>query len=70
MNKERYSFLQEKMSDRVFFIKDEIEGSNEWIHFEIEIKDQFDLLDLFHTGYHAGHEQGIKLFRPNYDQVV
>jgi len=67
MNKERYDALQERMSGKVFFIKDEIDSDNHWIHFEIEIGDQFDLLDFFHAGFHAGYDQGVKVFRPKYD---
>ena len=62
MNKERYDALQEKMSDRVFLIKEEIDGDNHWMHFEIEIQHNIDLLDLFHTGYHAGYDYRAKLF--------
>ena len=62
MAKERYDALQEKMSDRVFFIKDEIENDTHWFHFEIEINGTFDLLDLFHAGYHAGYSHRSKLF--------
>ena len=63
MHKDRYDVLQEKMSDKVFFIKDEIEDdSTHWVHFEVEIFDQFDLLDLFHAGYHAGYDYRAKLF--------
>ena len=62
MAKERYDALQEKMSDRVFFIKDEIEDDTHWVHFEIEINGTFDLLDLFHAGYHAGYSHRSKLF--------
>jgi hypothetical protein len=50
------------MSDRVFFIKDEIEDDTHWFHFEIEINGTFDLLDLFHAGYHAGYSHRSKLF--------
>ena len=64
MAKERYDALQEKMSDRVFFIKDEVEGNEHWIHFEIEINGTFDLLDFFHAGYHAGYDNRSNLF-PN-----
>jgi hypothetical protein len=62
MNKERYDVLKERMSDRVFFIKDEIEGDKHWIHFEVEINSQFDLLDFFHTGFHAGYDHRAKVF--------
>jgi hypothetical protein len=62
MSKERYDVLQEKMSDRVFLIKEEIDSDNHWIQFEIEIEDNIDLLDLFHTGYHAGYDYRAKLF--------
>jgi hypothetical protein len=67
MNKERYDSLQKRMSDKVFFIKDEIEENNHWIHFEVEIDGQFDLLDFFHAGYHAGYDHGINVFKPKYD---
>jgi hypothetical protein len=62
MNKERFDALNEKMSDRVFLIKEEIENNHHWMHFEIEIQDNLDLLDLFHTGYHAGYDYRAKLF--------
>ena len=62
MNKERYDALQERMSDRVFFIKDEIEEDKHWVHFEVEISGTFDLLDFFHAGYHAGYDHRAKLF--------
>jgi len=62
MNKERYDVLQEKMSDRVFLIKEEIEDDNHWMYFEIEIQHNIDLLDVFHTGYHAGYDHRAKLF--------
>ena len=63
MGKDRFTPLQEKMSDKIFFTKDEIEDDGtHWVHFEIEIFDQFDLLDLFHAGYHAGYDYRAKLF--------
>lgn len=63
MGKDRFTPLQEKMSDKVFLTKDEIEDDGtHWVHFEIEIFDQFDLLDFFHAGYHAGYDYRAKLF--------
>ena len=63
MGKDRFTPLQERMSDKVFFTRDEIEDDGtHWVHFEIEIFDQFDLLDLFHAGYHAGYDYRAKLF--------
>jgi hypothetical protein len=51
------------MSNKVFFTRDEIEDDGtHWVHFEIEIFDQFDLLDLFHAGYHIGYDYRAKLF--------
>ena len=71
MGKDRYDALQKKLSDKVFFIKEEIENdSTHWIHFEVEISDQFDLLDVFHAGYHAGYDYGVNVFKPKYYQVV
>ena len=63
MLKERFDVLQEKMSDRVVLIKEEIEKDDHWFHFEIELKDQFDMLDFFHAGFHAGYERRAKLFK-------
>jgi hypothetical protein len=63
MGKDRFTPLQERMSDKVFFTRDEIEDDGtHWVHFEIEIFDQFDLLDLFHAGYHAGYDYRAKRF--------
>jgi len=66
MIKERYDVLKEKMSDKLFYIKNEIENDNHWFHFEIELNDQFDMLDFFHAGYHAGYNRGVEVFRPIY----
>lgn len=63
MLKERFDVLQEKMSDRVVLIKEEIEKDDHWFHFEIELKDQFDMLDFFHAGFSAGYERRAKLFQ-------
>ena len=62
MNKERYDSLQKRMSDKVFFIKEEIEEDKHWVHFEVEIEGTFDLLDFFHAGYHAGYDHRAKVF--------
>lgn len=62
MGKDRYDVLQGKMSDKVFFIKDEIEGDTHWIHFEVEIDGTFDLLDFFHAGYNAGYSHRASLY--------
>jgi hypothetical protein len=64
MAKERYDAVQEKMSDKVFFTKDEIEDDGtHWVHFEVEIEGTFDLLDFFHAGYHAGYNHRSKAFQ-------
>lgn len=63
MLKERFDVLNEKMSDRVVLIKEEIEKGDHWFHFEIELKDQFDMLDFFHAGFSAGYERRAKLFQ-------
>ena len=63
MHKERYDALQKKMSDKVFFIKDDIEDDGtHWVHFEVTIEGTFDLLDFFHAGYYAGYDHRSKLF--------
>jgi hypothetical protein len=67
MNKERFDALNEKMSDKVVIIKEEVEGDTYWIHFEVEIEGVVDMLDFFHAGYHAGYDRGVNLFRPKYD---
>jgi hypothetical protein len=58
LSKERYDGLKQKMSDKVFFIANEIEGNLHWIHFEIEINNEIDLLDLFQAGFMTGYRQG------------
>jgi hypothetical protein len=67
MNKERFNVLNERMSDQVVIEKEEIENDTHWVHFEITIEGQFDLLSFFHAGYHAGYDRGVELFRPKYD---
>jgi len=66
MNKERYDVLQERMSDKVIFNREEIENDTHWVHFEVVIDDRIDLLDFFHAGYHAGYNRGVEVFRPKY----
>ena len=66
MQKERYDALKERVSDKVFFIKEEIEGNSHWIYFEVEINDRIDLLDFFHAGYHAGYNHGMNVFSPKH----
>ena len=66
MIKERYDVVQERMSDKVVFEKDEIEGDTHWVHFEIELNGQFDVLDFFHAGFHAGYNRGVDVFKPLY----
>lgn len=63
MLKERFDALQEKMSDRIVVEKEEIEHDDHWVHFEIELKSQFDMLDFFHAGYNAGYDRRAKLFQ-------
>ena len=63
MLKERYDALQEKMSDKIVLVKEEIEKDDHWFHFEIELKDQFDMLDFFHAGYSAGYNRRAQLFQ-------
>ena len=68
MLKERYDALQNKMSEKVFFTKDSFEDDGtHWVHFEVEIEGAFDLLDVFHAGYHAGYDYGVNIFKPKYD---
>ena len=60
--KERYDFLKQEMSDKVFFVKNEIEGDLHWVHFEIQIDGRMDILDLFHTAMMYGIvSQGAEL---------
>jgi len=66
MLKERYDALQEKMSDKIVLVKEEVTNDDHWFHFEIELKDQFDVLDFFHAGYHAGYNRGVEVFKPLY----
>jgi hypothetical protein len=54
VGKDRYETLQKKMGDKVSLIREEIESNEHWIHFEIEIDNQFDLLDVFHAGITYG----------------
>jgi hypothetical protein len=54
LSKERYDFLKQKMGGKVSFTANEIEGNFHWVHFEIEINNEIDLLDLFHAGLMCG----------------
>ena len=63
MLKERFDALQEKMSEKIVVVKEEIEKDDHWFHFEIEIVDQFDMLDFFHAGYGAGYNRRAQLFQ-------
>ena len=67
MLKERFDVLQEKMSEKIVVVKEEVTNDDHWFHFEIELDDQFDMLDFFHAGYHAGYSRGVEVFRPKYD---
>jgi hypothetical protein len=60
LSKERYDFLKQKMGDKVSFIANEIEGNFHWVHFEIKINNNIDLLDLFHVGLMYGYRQGAE----------
>ena len=63
VGKDRYDVLQEKMNDKITFIKEEVEENKEnWIHFDIDIDSQFDLLDVFHAGITYGSNIMSKAF--------
>ncbi len=62
LGKDRYETLQKKMSDKLFFISEEIETNEHWITFEIEIENQFDLMDVFHAGITHGAREMSNTF--------
>ena len=62
VSKDRYDVLQERMSDNVEFLREEFEGGDHWVTFEITINSQFDLLDLFHAGVTVGAKTMSRAF--------
>jgi hypothetical protein len=63
MSKDRFDFIQERMTDNVVMIKEETDShGDKWIHFNITMETSMSVLSLFHAGVSFGGEQTAKVF--------
>ena len=63
MSKNRFDFIQERMTDNVVMIKEEIDShGDKWIHFNITMETSMSVLSLFHAGVIFGGDQMAKAF--------
>lgn len=62
--KESFDILKDNMKDKISFIKEETEftilGNTNWIEFDIEVDNELDILNIFHSGVIAGSKQILK----------
>lgn len=60
MSKDRFEWLQERMQNKIQFIREEVTVAETWVHFTIEVETKYDLMDLFHAGIAFGNESMSK----------